>query len=323
MTTDQVPEPHMREILADSPSNWGRWGDNDELGAINFLDNTEVLRGAAEIQRGATFTLGTRLGDPIGDPVAPDRTGSHRVNTRDKSSYEAGKVEPFYGGLEFADDLVVMYLQGTTHTDALGHAWYDNEIYNGYPASSTVQSMEKASILPIAQHGVIGRGVLLDVARYRGKDHLDRAESFTLIDLLDTAKSQGLEIQPHDVLLVRTGWLPSFFNGNQDAFRQEPFIEPGLEFEPAVAEWFHRMEIPAYCTDTITNELTLQANSGVNSILHGALMRNLGIVFKEMLDLDALATDCAEDGRYAFLFVSAPLKVVGGTGAPMNPVAIK
>lgn len=316
-------DPTLSELLKGAPTNWGRWGDDDEVGALNFLTPAEVLRGVGAVRSGRTFTLGTPIGAAGGDPVWPGRAQAQRYNTRDRGTYAAGKAEAFCGGVEYADDVIFMFLQGTTHTDALGHAWFDEHIYNGYPAASTTESLERASVLPIAQRGVVGRGVLVDMPRHRGKAALERGESFTLDELLAAAEAQGSPIERHDVLIVRTGWLSHFYGEDRSQFQQMPFLEPGLEFSREVVDWFHEMEIPAFATDTIANEITEQPGTGILSALHGGLMRNLGVTFHEILLLEDLAADCAADGQYSFLFVAAPLKVVGGTGAPINPVVIK
>ena len=88
-------------------------------------------------------------------------------------------------------------------------------------------------------------------------------------------------------------------------------------------QWFQDMEIPNLVTDTIANEVTIDPNNGVALVLHSALMRNLGVTLTEIADLEQLAADCAEDGRYAFLYVAAPLKVAKAAGSPVNPVVIK
>jgi kynurenine formamidase len=143
-----------------------------------------------------------------------------------------------------------------------------------------------------------------------------------LAELLDAAEQQGAKIEPHDILLIRTGWLQTFYE-DRAAFYEEPFLEPGLLYEPDVPKWFHEMEISAFGTDTVGNELTKQPESGVISALHASLMRNLGVAFLEILRLEELAEDCSKDGQWTFMFVAAPLKIFGGTGSPVNPVAIK
>jgi len=95
------------------------------------------------------------------------------------------------------------------------------------------------------------------------------------------------------------------------------FNEPGLTYSPELIEWIHELEIPNVVTDTLANEVTVDPSSGVVVPLHAALMRNLGISLTEIAWMDELASDCAEDGRYEFLYVAAPLKVVGGSAAPV------
>ena len=101
------------------------------------------------------------------------------------------------------------------------------------------------------------------------------------------------------------------------------FIEPGLRYSPELVEWFRNMEIPNLVTDTIANEITVDPNSGVMLPLHSALMRNLGVTLTEICWLDDLANACHADNRWTFLYTAAPLKVVEGCVAPVNPIAIR
>jgi kynurenine formamidase len=315
--------PPLTELLKDSPKNWGKWGADDEVGALNYLGASEALSGVGEVRSGKTFTLQVQIGHPHGDPAFPGPRGAaKRVNIMDRGVYLGGAGTVFPGGLEFADDMIVMYLQGSSQYDALGHLWYGDHIWNGFPAESTTGGLKKASILPIAQKGITGRGVLLDIARLRGKKWLDKGETFTHIDLLAAARAQGVELCKRDILLVRTGWLEYFYATPKEEFYAD-FVEPGLTYSPELVEWFQEMEIPSLVTDTIANEVTTDPVSGVVLPLHNALMRNLGITFAEIIALDELAADCAEDGQYSFLYTAAPLKIVEGTGAPVNPLVIK
>lgn len=131
-----------------------------------------------------------------------------------------------------------------------------------------------------------------------------------------------MAIERHDNLLIRTGWLKVFFDQGKDAF-YENFIEPGLVFSPQLVRWFHEREIVSLSTDTIANEVTVDPETGIALPLHAALMRNLGVLFSEILWFEELAEDCAGDGRWSFLYTAAPIHVVGGTGAPVNPVVVK
>jgi kynurenine formamidase len=317
-----VTEPSMAELLAGAPSNWGRWGERDEVGSLNFLTAEEVLRGVRHVRQGKVFTLQVPMCQPGGDPVWPGRRGAERYMVSDEGVWLAGKGRHIPGGIHVADDVMTAYLQGSTQYDALGHIWYDGQLYNGYDAKTTVGGLSKASVLPIAERGVVGRGVLVDIARHRGREYLDKGEKVDHTDLLAAAAAQGTTIEPHDVLLVRTGWLPQFHARGREWF-YDGFNEPGLAYSPGLVAWFHQTEIPNLVTDTIGNEVTHDPDTGVMLPLHCALMRNLGIAFTELCDLEALAADCAADGQWDFLYVAAPLKVVKATGSPVNPVVVK
>lgn len=322
MTEAAQTPPEMTDLLANAPSNWGKWGPDDEVGSLNYLTAEEVLRGVQHVKQGSVFTLQRLIGDPKGDPVWPGRTPAERTQILDESSWdEGGTGAAFPGGLHYADDKINAFLQGSTQYDALGHVWFDGKIWNGYDARTTVGGLNKASIQPIAEKGIVGRGILLDMARFRGKATMDTAETFTHEDLQACAKAQGVTIEKHDVLIIRTNYLQQFFEKG-DAF-YEGFCEPGLTYSPELVQWFQDMEIPNLVTDTIANEVTTDPVSGVALPLHCALMRNLGVTLTEICDLEKLAEDCAADNQYVFLYVAAPLKVALGSGSPVNPVVIK
>ncbi len=320
VTDDQFSA--VSRLLAGSPRNWGRWGDADEVGSLNFLTSAEVLRGVRAVRQGKVFTCGEVIGNPKGDPLWPGRVHAKRETVIDKASYVRGDLPSLPGGAEFTDDKIEMFLQGSTQFDALGHVWYDDTLWNGYPASQTNGGLKKASILPIAERGVVGRGVLLDMARFRGKAYLDKGDLLGLGDILGCAEAQGVVIEKHDVLCLRLGFLQLLHVQGPDVFYRD-FLEPGLTYSPELVAWFHEMEIPCLSTDTISNETELDPKVGVQIPLHCALMRNLGIAFNEICNFEKLAEDCAADGQWDFLYAAAPLKVSEATGAPVNVLAIK
>ncbi|KXP09484.1 metal-dependent hydrolase [Tsukamurella pulmonis] len=321
MTDQTVTAPALGDLLAEAPSNWGKWGPHDEVGSLNYLGPEQAVAAAALVRSGKVFTLQRLIGDPKGDPVWPGRSPAVRTQIMDEATWDGAEAPQFPGGLHYADDKIDAFLQGSTQYDALGHVWYDGKLWNGFDARTTVGGMDVASVEPIAQRGVVGRGVLLDMARFRGKDHLDTAETFDHTDLEACAAAQGVQLRPRDVLLIRTNYLQLFFELG-DAF-YEGFCEPGLQYSPELVQWFADNEIPNLVTDTIANEVTTDQNNGVALTLHCALMRNLGVVFTEITDLEALAADCAADGVYEFMYTAAPLKIAQGSGAPVNPVVVK
>jgi kynurenine formamidase len=327
MTGPPQEEPiSLGELLDGCPKNWGRWGDDDEVGALNFLTPASVVAAAVLIRRGAVFTLQLPMADPRGDPVWPGggRRPAQRINVRDKGHVIAGVARRAPGGIEGCDDVISCSLQGSTQYDALGHAWYGDQLYNGFDAMSTIGGMRKASVLPIAERGVVGRAVLLDVARWRGKDSLERGETFDHEDLDACAAAQGVELRARDILMIRTGWI-ELFERDPDAFYGggRGWLEPGLQFSRGLVDWFHEREIPNLVTDTMANEVTEDPVHHVTLPLHVALMSNLGITFTEIASLRALGDDCAADGVYEMFYAAAPLKVVHAAGSPVNPIAIK
>ena len=322
MTETPTAAPELTDLLADAPSNWGQWGPDDEVGSLNYLGPEQVLAAARLVTSGKVFTLQRLIGDPKGDPVWPGRTPAERTQILDESNWDEGAGGPAYpGGLHYADDKISAFLQGSTQYDALGHVWFDGKLWNGYDARTTIGGLEKASVQPIAERGIVGRAVLLDMARFLGKDNLDSAETFTHVDLLACAKAQGITIEKRDILIIRTNFLKLFFDLGDKFY--EGFCEPGLVYSPELVAWFQDMEIPNLVTDTIANEVTFDPHNGVALVLHNALMRNLGVTLTEIADLELLAEDCAADKQYAFLYVAAPLKVAKGSGSPVNPVVIK
>ncbi|KOV84601.1 cyclase family protein [Nocardia sp. NRRL S-836] len=311
----------LKNLLAGSPTNWARWGEADEVGCLNYLDQNAVLRGIRTVRQGKVFTLQATMCDPDGDPMWPARRQPQRANVQDKSTYREGASQPFQGGLEYADDTIFMHLQGTTHYDGLGHAWYDDTTWNGHHADTTIGSMTRGGVLPIAERGVAGRGVLLDMARHRGKPWLDADETFDHEDLVACAQQQGVALEPGDILLIRTGSMRRYRH-DPKAYADK-LNEPGLTYRPGIVEWFDTMQVPNLITDTIANEVLDDPAVPAKLPLHAALMRNLGVVFTELAWLEDLAHDCDLDRQYSFCYIAAPLKVVGATGAPANPVAIK
>lgn len=311
----------LAHLLAEAPSNWGRWGADDEIGALNYLAGAEVKSGLAAVRQHRTFTLGVPVATPAGDNVFPGRWPARHYMVADKAGFEAGHWHPMPGGLEFADDYVSGFAQAGTHCDALGHMWFDDTLWNGYPAASTNGGMTRAGIEPIAARGVVGRSVLIDMARFRGKPALARAETFDHRDLLECARAQGVEIQPRSILLVRTGWVGALRSGAETI--GDGYWEPGLTFSLDLVRWFDEMQIPCLVTDSLANETTYEPRTGMMLVLHAALMRNLGVVFTEMAWLDDLAADCAADRQYDGFYCTSPTRVSKGTGGSVNPVFIK
>lgn len=297
-------------------SNWGRWGNEDELGTLNYVTPECIVKACQSVKGGRVFSLGIPFDENGPQP------GGVRINPVRLMS-ATGQGQDFPGGFRYADDYIFMPTQCATQWDALAHVFYDDQIYNGYPASVvSAAGAQKCSIDRVAR-GVLGRGVLLDIARLKGERWLAPGYAIGGDDLEAAARSQGVRFEPGDILVFRTGWRSKFLSdGDRVEFMA---AEPGLALSSI--PWLHDKQVAAACSDNWAIEALGPNFSGEdpNAIfpVHMVLIRDMGVTLGEMLDLEELAEDCAGDGRWDFLFVAPPLKLSRGVGSPINPLAVK
>jgi kynurenine formamidase len=232
---------------------------------------------------------------------------------------ETGAHPRYPGSMRYADDYVFMALQAATQWDALAHVFYDEQLYNGFPASTITEDGAQHCGLNGAFGGVTGRAVLLDVARHRGVSWLAPGAAIGPQELEEIADAQSVELRGGDVLLLRTGWIEKFFTDrSQSEFKAG---EPGLSF--ACAEWLRARDVMAVAADNYAVEVIPHELEGETMPLHMVLLRDVGMMLGEMFDLSALAADCAEDGVYEAFFCAPPIKFPQAVGSPINPLAIK
>ena len=310
------PYARVREI-GRQVSNWGRWGDDDERGTLNLITPEARRRGAAAVVTGVAFPLGVEVG---ADGPQPNPSPIGRFNPLHYMiSMDGSWGDP--PTFHFSDDLLVLPTQSGTQWDSLAHVHYDDKLYNGYPAAETLTTagaLRNGSDKQ-AMDGVATRGVLLDIARLKGVDRLAPSTLITPADLDAAVDAAQLSIESGDVLLIRSGHITAYTKErNRDLFNwQSPGI--GLDCVP----WLHERDIAAVATDTPNLEVLPGEDPAVISPVHLAAIRDMGMPLGEIFDLEDLAAACAADGVYEFLFVAQPLKVVGGIGSPINPVAVK
>lgn len=295
--------------LAEKVSNWGRWGDDDERGTLNLIDEAAVRRGAAAVRRGATFSLAL--------PLDEDGPQTGAIRGRDNPAREMISVNRPFGTVAFNDDKVTLGLQAATHWDALAHVSYDGLIYNGFPAESVTEA--GAARCGIDRVGtLVSRGVLLDVARALGVDRLEPGHAVGADDLDAAADHTAVSLEPGDVVLVRTGQMQLLRSGDRDAYG---FPSPGIAVD--AVEWFRDHDVAAAAADNITFEVLPGPDDSFDLPVHGLCLRDLGMLQGQNWDLEALAADCAGDGVYEFLLEASPEPFTHACGAPVNPVAIK
>jgi kynurenine formamidase len=280
---------------------WQRWGAEDERGALNHIGAAQVRDAAALVRSGQVLSLAQPLSTRT--PVPQHRAGLQHFMGRDGGDYAAGARRP--GGFQFAEDTVVMPLHLGTHIDALCHAWYDDTLYNGFPASDT-RSTTGAAHCGIDKMGpIVGRGILLDVAALHGGALPDGA-IIGPADLERAAARADVQIGKGEIVLIRTGWPE-----RQGSFN----TEPGIDVEAAL--WLAERGIAALGSDNFAIEV-IPFPQGTVFPVHQRLIRDFGIPLLEGLMLQALSAT----GRSQFLFAASPLPVVGGTGSPISPIVV-
>jgi len=292
--------------------NWGRWGADDERGTTNLITADKLVAAGALIKQGKVFDLGIPF-----DEAGP-QPGGGRINPVHLMS-QTGDTQMFPGGFKYADDYIFMPLQGATQWDSLAHVYYDDQLYNGYPAKDVTVIGAAHDAIDKQAKGIAGRGVLLDIAKLKGVDWMQPGEVIGPADLEAAEAAQGVKVGSGDILVFRTGWRRFFLEKKSPT----EFMagEPGLGQD--CCEWLHQREVAAVCSDNWAIEVLPGENPEAILQVHCVLIRDMGMTLGEILDLEELAADCAADGVWEFFFCAPPLKVTRGVGSPINPLAIK
>jgi kynurenine formamidase len=307
--------------LALQVRNWGRWGPHDEIGTLNYITPAKIAEACRLATAGAVFALGIPLQRQ--GPQSGTRARFNPIHTMfrdggDQPKDAAGVVEmQGYGG---ADDWIVMPLQCVTQWDSLAHVFDSGKMYNGYDATLVTSSGAARNSIDKTRDKIVGRGVLLDVARYKKKPLLEAGYAITVADLEGTAVAEGVEVRSGDILLVRTGFMSTYLRRN-DWSGFDVDLSPGVSVH--AAPWLHAKQIAAIASDNYAVEVRPSELPPFRSPFHICAIPNMGLTLGEIFNLEALAADCAADGRYAFLLVAPPLPVTNAVGTPINPYAMK
>ncbi len=312
-----MPVPAVFAEMAARVRNWGRWGPEDEIGTLNLVDDAARRRGAAAVTSGQAFALGLPLSEAEGIQAGFVEGRVNPSRTMVQVNQPVNAEEPEWAC--FNEDVLTLATQCATHWDALAHASYGGVIYNGYPASTI--SADGAARCGIHRLGaVISRGVLLDVARALGRDVLEPGHPIMPADLDAACELARVTPEPGDIVLVRTGQMVHLAPERRDLVAYT-WPSPGLTIE--TAEWFHRHDVAAVATDTLPFEVIPSQREDAYLPVHLLHLVEMGMTQGQNWVLDALADDCAADGRYTFLLDATPLPLTGGVGTPLNPLALK
>lgn len=312
------------------PSNWGVFGSEDQLGTLNYLTPERVLAGASCVRTGQRYPLNL----PIDTPSAPNDQPAFK---RDGPQYEHGLFRNnmrTHSGMIVNDDYVKFATQASSQWDSLAHVGFEADgergvFYNGVGMADVDHEVgaRRNGIEAFAKVGIVGRGVLIDIARYvagGSEDPLPLDHVITTDETIACMYKQEVEVRPGDIVCFRTGWIELYLDST-DSERQKLICLPDGSLprvpgiDPLHAHLAHAQQWAAVAAD----------NTGVEALpppvpsAHILMLRNLGLPFGELLNFTDLAAACAADRRYEFLFVAIPMWIPGGIGSPANAIAIR
>jgi len=300
--------PSEEEVLGyfERLSNWGRWGPDDELGTLNLITPARRLEAVATVRDGVSIGCARPI---LVEPPVPDvaRPPLHLM-IQSGEAPEANHAADFLG--------IAPHGQTISHVDALGHYFWGGKMYNGRP-QGVVSTAEGAAFgsVEVMKDGIVTRGVLLDLARLRGKPWLDAGEGIFPADLEAAEAAQGVRVREGDALLLRTGWYAWRVHLGPYPVRRRPGLHA------AALPWLRERGVALIAADASEDVLP----SGYPSIelpVHAVGIVAMGLCLLDACQFEELAAACVVRGRWECLFTVAPLRFRGATGSPVTPLAM-
>jgi len=300
VVTRDTLEHWMRRV-----SNAGRWGAADELGTLNLITPLARRRAAALVQQGTTVSLAHELvPGPNPRAIGPLALRFLSASVDSLVTWGVDSTTVLFHGWAYS------------HIDALAHTSWRGKMYNGFDTSAFQATGTRHLGVNAMGNGIVTRGILVDMPRLLGVPYLEPGTVITAADLDKWVRLHRIEVQPGDVLLIRTGrWAREAALGGWDVTRG------AAGPHPSVALWLHARGVSAMGGD-VSNELYPSVVPGVSDPLHQLALVAMGMPLMDNLDLEALARAAAAEGRWTFMFVAAPLRIRGGSGSLLNPIAL-
>jgi kynurenine formamidase len=296
----------------EATKNWGRWGAEDEAGALNYITPARRVAAAALVRDGTAVSCAREL--PVEPSIENPRPAHHHMLVAGDA---ANALVP---GIGATMDYIGVAFHGmaTSHIDALCHIAVDGKIYNGFAIGEVKSTGAQRGSIMCARDGIVGRGVLLDVPRLRGVAWLEPGERIGPDELERAEAAAQLRVGEGDILLVATG---------RDARRAEhgpwdPNRVSLAGLDARCIPWLHERRIAVLGSDGVSDGLPGGTTPGWPLPLHQCCLVGMGVHLLDNLALAELAAACAARQRWEFLFTVAPLRVAGGTGSPANPIAL-
>jgi len=313
--TEKVNAPMTEEEfdqLFNDVSNWGRWGEADEIGTLNYLTPEMVKAAAALVRSGQTVSMSRPVNTlPAADNPNPATHLMVRTYDVPGPGSQPRSVADYLGSPIHGD--------ANSHLDALCHVAYKGRLYNNRPLTTvTSQGAEKMDVTAYAR-GIVGRGVLLDITRVRGTRWLEPGDAVTTEDLLAAEHAQGVRLGEGDLFVFRVGHtLRRKELGPWDVGPTGPG-RSGLH--PTAMRFLHERKIAAFLPDG-DGETFPGSVAGVAYPVHALQIGAMGLACGDSLELEELADMCQREGRWEFMVSMAPLRLPRGTGSLVNPIAI-
>jgi len=302
------PPPVSRaqfDQLIQENNNWGRWGKDDQLGTLNLITAAKRRDAATLVRDGVSISMAMEM--------------NKQKDALNQNPFEHEVETAWWAGHQWAEDKYSVKYHGWAHShmDGLQHVAHKGMLYNGMPIDSlTPDGVERLGIQNIAASGIFTRGVLVDFPRFLGVDYLPAGTAISAEDLEVWEEVSGVRISSGDVLLIRTGrWVQVEEQGQWD------FSQKAAGLHASVATWLKARDVAVIGCDGVSDVVPSGVEGLINP-LHELVLAGLGMPILDNLDLEGIAEFAAERDRSIFLFVGAPLRVPGGTGSPLNPLAI-
>ena len=302
------------DALFQRVKNWGRWGADDEKGTLNFIAPEHRARAAAQIKSGRAVSCARNF--PVHPhPENPFPAQHHMVIAGDDPCI------PGIKGLEVSTDYIGIAFHGmaSSHIDALCHVFVEGKMYNGHPATDVKSTGARRNTIMCAQDGIVGRGVLLDLPAAKGVAFLDPDVEVTITDLERAEKHHRVKVGEGDILLIRFG--RDVRRDNVPTSTPEGQKLAGLHAE--CIDWLHANRVAVLGGDGIHDPLPSGQRYDHWPIpIHMCALAGMGLHLMDNLDLEGLSKACSQEARWSFFLTVAPLRIEGGTGSPVNPIAV-
>jgi kynurenine formamidase len=290
-------------------SNWRRWGAQDQRGALHNQTPERVAAATRLVRDGISVSLSLPLNTEAA--IHCPKPADHHMTLLGALDATAEPVHFLkdYVGLDYHND-------GHTHVDALCHVAYEGSLYNDRPEDAVTAEGATVNSIEVLKDGLVGRGVLLDIPRLRDVPWLEPGEHVFREDLEEAEHAQGVTVSQGDILLVRTGHVRRLGEvGPWDTGAAKAGLHP-------TAMGFLAARNVAVLGSDGNNDTAPSSTEGVGFPIHVLAITAMGVHLLDYLQFEDLVVACERAARWEFLLVTSPLRIVGGTGSPLNPVAV-